>query len=49
MATGAESDANYEIGIRYREILAKEGVRLQLLPTFGSLENLRHLRDPRSG
>jgi TRAP-type uncharacterized transport system substrate-binding protein len=49
MATGAEGDANYELAIRYREILAKEGVRLQLLPTSGSMENLRHLRDPRSG
>jgi len=29
--------------------LAKEGVKLQLLPTSGSLENLRRLRDPRSG
>jgi TRAP transporter TAXI family solute receptor len=48
MATGAEGGANYEIGIRYREILAKEGVRVQLQPTSGSLENLRHLRDPRS-
>jgi TRAP transporter TAXI family solute receptor len=49
MATGAEGGAYYELGIRYREILAKDGVRLQLLPTSGSLENLRRLRDPRSG
>jgi TRAP-type uncharacterized transport system substrate-binding protein len=49
MATGSEGSANYELGIRYREILAKEGVKLQLLPTSGSMENLRHLRDPRSG
>jgi TRAP-type uncharacterized transport system substrate-binding protein len=49
MATGAEGGANYELGIRYREILAKEGVRLQLLPTSGSMENLQRLRDPRSG
>jgi TRAP-type uncharacterized transport system substrate-binding protein len=48
MATGAEGGANYELGIRYREILAKEGVKLQLQPTSGSLENLRYLRDPRS-
>ena len=48
MATGAEGDANYELGIRYREILAKDGVTLQLQPTTGSLENLRHLRDRRS-
>jgi hypothetical protein len=48
MATGAEGGANYELGIRYREILAKEGVELQLQRTSGSLENLRNLRDPRS-
>src|SRR6516165_3918687 len=48
MATGAEGGANYELGIRYREILAKEGVKLQLQPTSGSLENLKYLRDPRA-
>jgi TRAP-type uncharacterized transport system substrate-binding protein len=48
MATGAEGGANYELGVRYREILAKDGVTLQLQPTTGSLENLRHLRDRRS-
>ena len=49
MATGVEGSADYEFGVRYREILAKEGVKLQLLPTAGSLENLGQLRDPRSG
>ena len=49
MATGVEGSANYELGIRYREILAKEGVELRLLPTSGSFENLANLRDPRSG
>ena len=49
MATGAEGGANYELGIRYQEALAKEGVKLVLQPTTGSLENLRRLRDPRSG
>jgi TRAP-type uncharacterized transport system substrate-binding protein len=48
MATGTKGGANYELGIRYREILAKEGVTLQLQQTSGSLENLRYLRDPRS-
>jgi TRAP-type uncharacterized transport system substrate-binding protein len=48
MATGAEGSANYELGIRYREILAKEGVKLQLQPTAGGLENLKYLRDPQS-
>src|ERR1035438_6067723 len=49
MATGAEGGANYELGIRYREILAQSGIELQLLPTAGSLENLARLRDPESG
>jgi TRAP-type uncharacterized transport system substrate-binding protein len=49
MATGAEGGANYELGIRYREILAREGVKLQLQPTTGSIENLRQLRDSKSG
>jgi TRAP-type uncharacterized transport system substrate-binding protein len=49
MATGAEGGANYEFGVRYREALAREGVRLQLQPTTGSLENLRRLRDSKSG
>ena len=48
MATGSEGGANYEFGIRYREALAREGVKLRLQPTTGSLENLRQLRDPQS-
>jgi TRAP-type uncharacterized transport system substrate-binding protein len=49
MATGPEGGANYEWGGRYSQILAKSGVDLKLLPTSGSLENLRLLRDPKSG
>jgi TRAP-type uncharacterized transport system substrate-binding protein len=49
MATGAEGGANHELGIRYREILAKAGVNLQLLTTTGGLDNLARLRDPKSG
>src|SRR6516164_2798042 len=49
MATGPEGGANYELGGRYREFLAKSGVELKPLPTSGSLENLRLLRDPKSG
>jgi TRAP-type uncharacterized transport system substrate-binding protein len=40
--------ANYELGVRYREILAKEGVKLELQRTSGSMDNLKYLRDPRS-
>jgi TRAP-type uncharacterized transport system substrate-binding protein len=49
MATGPEGGSNYELGGRYRQILGKSGVDLKLLPTSGSLENLRLLRDPKSG
>jgi TRAP transporter TAXI family solute receptor len=49
MATGPEGGANYELGGRYRQILAKSGIDLKLLPTSGSVENLRLLRDPKSG
>jgi hypothetical protein len=33
MTTGPEGSADYEFGVRYREILAQSGVKLQLLPT----------------
>ena len=49
MATGPQGGAYVELGTRYQEILAREGIELRLLPTAGSLENLAMLRDPRSG
>ena len=49
MATGPKGGANYELGERYREILAKSGVTLELRPTSGSLENLRLLSNSKSG
>jgi TRAP-type uncharacterized transport system substrate-binding protein len=49
MATGPEGGANYQLGERYREFLAKSGVELKLMPTAGSLENLQLLRDSKSG
>jgi TRAP transporter TAXI family solute receptor len=49
MATGPEGGAYHEIGRRYRQLLAREGVTLRLRPTSGALENLALLRDPRSG
>jgi TRAP transporter TAXI family solute receptor len=48
MATGPEGGAYYEVGKRYRELLAQEGIELRLVPTAGALENLARLRDPRS-
>ena len=49
MATGPEGGANYELGLRYREVLAKEGVTLKLVPTNGGMQNLARLRNPGSG
>jgi TRAP transporter TAXI family solute receptor len=49
MATGPAGGAYHELGQRYREILARSGVRLRLVNTTGSLDNLARLRDRRSG
>ena len=49
MTTGAEGDAYYEVGKRYRAALAKANVVVELVQTAGSVENLAMLRDPRSG
>ncbi len=49
MATGPEGGAYAQLGPRYREILARAGITLRLLPTAGALENLARLRDARSG
>ena len=48
MATGPEGGAYYEVGKRYRELLARQGIELQLLPTAGSVDNLARLLDSRS-
>jgi TRAP-type uncharacterized transport system substrate-binding protein len=49
MATGATGGAYHELGLRYRDILARSGVRLRLVNTTGGLDNLARLRDRRSG
>jgi TRAP-type uncharacterized transport system substrate-binding protein len=48
MATGPEGGAAHEFGKRYRDILAREGIDLQLLQTAGALDNLARMKDPRS-
>jgi TRAP-type uncharacterized transport system substrate-binding protein len=49
IATGPEGSAEQEFGARYRAVLARAGVKVELLPTAGAVENLAWLRDPRSG
>ena len=48
MVTGPEGGAFSEMGKRYQELLAQQGIKLQLLSTGGSVENLARLRDSQS-
>ena len=45
MTTGFESGSYQIFGERYREILARDRIRLELLPSSGSVENLKRLND----
>jgi TRAP-type uncharacterized transport system substrate-binding protein len=45
MTTGSESGAYANYGERYRQILAREKINLKLLPSSGSVENLKRLND----
>jgi TRAP-type uncharacterized transport system substrate-binding protein len=49
MTTGPEGGAYRELGEKYRQILARFGVRLETRPSLGNMENLQRLKDPRSG
>jgi TRAP transporter TAXI family solute receptor len=49
MATGSADGTYHAHALKYRDLLEREGVRLHLRPSEGSIENLRHLRDPASG
>jgi TRAP transporter TAXI family solute receptor len=49
MAAGAPDGAYAESARRYREILARDGVQIEIVTTAGSMENLRLLRAPRDG
>src|SRR4051812_12830515 len=49
MATGTQGSAYAEFGERYRELLARHGVKLELVSTNGAVDNLAKLNDPNSG
>jgi TRAP-type uncharacterized transport system substrate-binding protein len=46
MATGPQDGAYHRYGLRYRDVLARHGIELELLTTAGSVENLELLADP---
>jgi TRAP-type uncharacterized transport system substrate-binding protein len=47
MATGPAGSYYAEIAARYREILARSGIHVGLIPTVGSMDSLQRMRDPR--
>jgi hypothetical protein len=49
IATGPPGSAYVQVAERYREVLARNGVRLHLVPTDGAVANLERLRDSRNG
>jgi len=49
MATDPEGSISAELGKRYREILARNGIEVRLVPSVGAVENVARLRDPKSG
>lgn len=49
MTAGTPGGGYFAYAERYRELLAREGIQLRVLPSEGSLQNLDRLRDPRSG
>ncbi|MBL0142358.1 MAG: hypothetical protein IPP91_09775 [Betaproteobacteria bacterium] len=49
LAAGPEQSALHALGLRYREILARDGVTVEVRATRGAGENADLLRDPVSG
>ena len=49
MTTGAEGSAYQEFAKEYRDLMAGEGIRVELRPSEGDVENLTRLRDPAAG
>src|SRR5579871_2823372 len=49
IAAGPPGSAYAQYAERYREVMARDGVRLRLVPTYGAVENLARLQDGRSG
>jgi hypothetical protein len=46
--TGGTEGSTFQLSAeRYREILARQGVTLKIIPSQGSLENLKRLSDPK--
>jgi len=49
MSTGAEGGAYHLFAERYRDILARDGITVELRRSAGAIDNMARLRDPASG
>jgi TRAP transporter TAXI family solute receptor len=49
MTTGPEGSAYRDLGEKYKKVLARSGVTLELRPSRGDIENLQKLQDAASG
>ena len=49
MAVGPQGSFDIEVGKRYRELLARSGIDLRLVPSAGAVDSIARLRDPKSG
>ena len=49
MAIDPEGSFSAELGNRYRELLARDGIELRLVPSAGAVESMARLREPKSG
>jgi TRAP transporter TAXI family solute receptor len=45
LSTGREDGAYYSVGKRYQEILAQQGIQVEVRKSAGAVENLQHLAD----
>ena len=48
MTTGREDGAYHAVGLRYQEILARQGIKVELKPSAGAVDNLNRLADEKS-
>jgi TRAP-type uncharacterized transport system substrate-binding protein len=49
MAIDPEGSFSAELGNRYRELLARDGIELRLVSTAGAVESMARLREPKAG
>ena len=47
ITSGEQGSAYYKVAQKYAEVLARDGVKLKILPSAGSAENLKRLTDPK--